>query len=149
MWQDTRAQFCDSTLLNTGGAGNYLIGDVIDLAVASHDIGTGAHPLHLVVTIPVTAGSSGSATAQFSLLTDDNGSMSSPTVLASSAVIPVANMAAGTVAWIFTLPPRFAAERFLGFRQTTGTAAFNAGRVNAFFTTDVSAWRSYQNGVTT
>jgi hypothetical protein len=43
---DERTEFCDATALNTGAAGTYLIGDVIDSSVV-RDIGQGV--VYLVI----------------------------------------------------------------------------------------------------
>ena len=37
---DERTEFCDATALNTGGAGSYLLGDVIDLQAIGIDLGS-------------------------------------------------------------------------------------------------------------
>lgn len=34
-------------------------------------------------------------------------------------------------------------ERYLAVQQVTGTTALNAGKVNAFLTTDVARWKAY------
>ena len=56
---DERLEFCDATALNTGGAGTYLLGDVIDLEVA-RDIGAG-EPVWCVIQMDTAGGSTGSA----------------------------------------------------------------------------------------
>lgn len=139
---DERGEFCDATALNTGAAGSYLLGDVIDLGVA-RDLG-GDMALYLVVTVDTAATSGGSATGQFNLVTDDNSSLSSPTVLVSSVAWPVASMTAGKTLMAVQLPMEGTAyERYIGIQQVTGTAAFTAGKVNAFLTTDVARWKAY------
>lgn len=140
---DERTEFCDATALNTGGAGSYLIGDVIDLGVAGRDIGQ-ATPLYLVIEVDTTATSGGSATGQFNLVTDDNASLSSPTTLYSTRAFPVASMTAGTTLFAAQLPVEGVAyERYIGIQQVTGTAAFTAGKVNAFLTHTPAAWKAY------
>jgi hypothetical protein len=148
MLSDTRAQFCAATALNTGGAGSYLIGDTIDLSDIASDLGPGGRDLFLVVSMATNATSGGSATAQFALVTDAADSFGSPAVIAVSDVLPVASMVAGSYAWVLQVPHRGAYERYLRLRQTTGTAAFNGGTINAFFTTNVPSGRVYNNGVT-
>jgi hypothetical protein len=140
---DERTEFCDATSLNTGAAGSYLIGDVVDLGVAGRDIGQ-ASPLYLVMEVDTTATSGGSATGQFNLVTDDNSSLSSPTVLFSSRAFPVASMVAGVTLLVAQLPIEGVAyERYIGIQQVTGTAAFTAGKVNAFLTHTPAAWKAY------
>jgi hypothetical protein len=139
---DERTEFCDAVALNTGGAGSYLLGDVIDLGEAK-DLGN-SDPLYLVVQVDTTATSGGSATGLFSLVTDDNASLSSPAVLVSSKAWAVADMVAGTTLMVVQLPMEGTAyERYLGIQQTTGVAAFTAGKVNAFITHTPARWKAY------
>lgn len=140
---DDRTEFCDATALNTGAAGSYLIGDVVDLGVAARDIGQ-ADPLYLVIQVDTTATSGGSATGQFNLVTDDNASLSSPTTLFSSRAFAVADMTAGKNLLVAQLPIEGVGyERYIGIQQVTGTAAFTAGKVNAFLTHTPAAWKAY------
>lgn len=144
---DERNEFCDATALNTGAAGSYLIGDVIDLGASTpgRDLG-GDQALYLVVQVDTAATSGGSATLQVNLVTDDNASLSSPTTLVSSAAIPVASLTAGRVVMAVQLPMEGTAyERYIGIQQVTGTAAFTAGKVNAFLTEDVARWKAYDS----
>lgn len=139
---DERTEFCDATALNTGVAGSYLIGDVIDLGVA-RSLG-GDQALYLVVNVDTTATSGGAATLQINLVTDDNAGLASPAVLASSRAIPLASLTAGATAFVIQLPQEGTLyERYLGIQQVTGTAAFTAGKVNAFLTFDVANWKAY------
>ena len=141
---DERTEFCDATALNTGAAGNYLIGDVVDLGVA-RDLG-GDMAVYLVITVDTAATSGGSATGQFNLVTDDNASLTSPTTLVSSKAWTVATMTAGTVLMAIQLPLEGTLyERYIGIQQVTGTAAFTAGKVNAFITEDVARWKAYDS----
>ena len=141
---DERTEFCDATALNTGAAGNYLIGDVVDLGVA-RDLG-GDMAVYLVVSVDTTATSGGSATGQFNLVTGDNASLTSPTTLVSSKAWTVATMTAGTVLMAIQLPLEGTLyERYIGIQQVTGTAAFTAGKVNAFLTEDVARWKAYDS----
>jgi hypothetical protein len=133
---DALATFANDTALNTGAAGNYVIGDQIDLGVANGGLGAmiGLGALYLVIVVEDAASSGGSATASFSLLTDDDSAMGSPTVLATTAVLPVASMTAGLLVAVIALPISTGVLRYLGLRQTTGTAAFTGGTINAYIT---------------
>lgn len=142
---DERTEFCDATSLNTGAAGSYIIGDVIDLSLAGRDIGNG-EPLEFVVQVDTTATSGGAATGLFSLVTDDNSSLSSPTVIVSSPAIAVATLVAGYTALRVKIPAG-TYERYIGVQQTTGTAAFTAGKVNAFLTPAAASSKAYADGV--
>ncbi len=133
MITDVLTTFADNTALNTGAAGNYTIGDVLDLGATAR--GLGSDPgLFLVITVATTATSGGSATGTFSLITDDNSAMSSATVILSSGTFAVASMTQGATLLVTALPIADNVERYLAIRQTTGTAAFTAGAVNAFLT---------------
>jgi hypothetical protein len=144
---DERLEFCDAVALNTGAAGSYLLGDVIDLQLAAGgDIGAG-EPLYLIITVDTTATSDGSATAEFKLASDAQAAIAtdgSATVHASTGPIPVANLTAGRRAFVIPLPSEgLAYERYLGILQTTAVAAFTAGKINAFITLDPTGWKAY------
>lgn len=133
---DALATFASDTALNTGAAGNYVIGDQIDLGVATGGLGAtlGVAALYLVIAVEDDATSGGAATASFSLLTDDDPAMGSPTVLATTGVFAVADMNPGTLLGIIPLPISTGVLRYLGLRQTTAVAAFTAGSINAYIT---------------
>lgn len=147
---DERLEFCDAVALNTGAAGSYLLGDVIDLQLAAGgDIGAG-EPLYLVIQVDTAATSGGSATADFKLASDAQAAIAtdgSATVHASTGPIAVASLTAGRQ-FVFALPLQGNTyERYLGILQTTATAAFTAGKINAFLTLDQSGWRAYADAV--
>lgn len=142
---DARNEFCDATALNTGAAGDYVIGNVMDLTVA-RDIGNG-QPLYLVATVDTAATSGGAATLQLSLATDDNASLASPTKLMSTQAIAVASLTAGRTIVVAAIPSSANFERYVGIVQTTGVAAFTAGKVNAFLTADPAGWKAYNDGI--
>lgn len=142
---DKRNEFCDATALNTGAAGTYLIGDQIDLGVA-RDIGIGEQ-LYLVITVDTQPTSAGAATAQFTLASDDTANIATngtASVHFQTKAFSIAEMTPGAVLAAVALPIEGVAyERFLGILQTTGTAAFTGGKINAFLTPDVAKWKSY------
>lgn len=138
---DERNEFCDATALNTGVAGSYLVGDVIDLGATSSDIGNG-EPMYLVIQVDTAAASAGAATGQFHLCSDAQAAIAvdgSATYHFSTSAIPVASLVAGYRVALVALP-HGTYERYLGVVQTTGTAAFTAGKVNAFLTHDAAKW---------
>lgn len=152
MITDKLLTIADDTALNTGAAGNYVIGDQIDLQVTANGIGAllGQAALYLVIVVEDAATSGGAATATFSLLTDDDPALGSPNVVASSGTLAVANMTAGTLVAVIPVAPGVAWQRYIGLRQTTGTAAFTAGSINAFFTQSPPARHQYpQNAAIT
>lgn len=139
---DERNEFCDATALNTGGAGSYLIGDVIDTGGDGINDVTG---LYLVIQVDTTATSGGSATGQFHLASDAGAAIAtdgSATYHFSTSAIPVATLVAGYQVCAVQLP-RGTYERYLGILQTTATAAFTAGKVNAFLTNDPKSWKAF------
>jgi len=144
---DSRLEFCDATSLNTGAAGTYLIGSQVDLGAADNvnDI----DGLYLVVGVDTTATSGGSATLQITLASDSTAAVAtdgSATVHYTSPVIAVASLTAGTYIAKVELP-KGTYERYLGILQVTGTAAFTAGKINAFLTNDPYTWKSYADAV--
>lgn len=150
---DKRNEFCDSTALNTGAAGTYVIGDQIDLGVA-RDIGNG-QPLHLVIEAAVGINAAGAGTVQFQLVSADNAALTTnPVIHAQSTAFTTSTtsgnaggaLAAGTTLFSIALPQEGVAyKRYVGIRQVTGTQAITAGAVDAFLTPAVAAWKSYDS----
>jgi len=145
MIMDKYSEFADAESLNTGGAGTYNIGDVIDLGEIGRDLGQG-QPMYLVVTMDTAATSGGSATGVFQVVSDSTATPSTDgtaTLHARTYAIPVATLVAGN-RYVIPLPahdPTY--ERYLGFQQVTAVAAFTAGKVNAFLTLDPIGWKPY------
>lgn len=141
---DERSEFCDATALNTGAAASYLVGDVMDLSVIGADIGQGTD-VYLVIGVDTTATSGGSATGAFHLCSDAQAAIAvdgTATYHFSSSAIPVATLVAGYQICAIKLPLG-TYERYLGILQTTAVAAFTAGKINAFLTTDVAKIKHY------
>lgn len=144
MIMDERTEFADATALNTGGAGSYLVGDVYDTGGDGWNIADG---LYLVIIVATTATSGGSATGQFHLCSDAQAAIAvdgSATYHFSTDAIPVATLAAGYRVCAVRLP-HGEYERYVGIVQTTATAAFTAGAIDAFLTPDVSQWKAFAN----
>ena len=148
MITDKRTIFCDGVALDTGVAGTYLIGDVIDIE-ALRDLGQGTN-IYLVATVETTATSGGSATLQLKLSSDAQAAIAtdgSATDHIVSAEFAVADLGAGKSLIAAALPLEGAAyERYIGVLQVTGTAAFTAGAVDVFLTPDVAKWKAYADG---
>ncbi|MFZ9370247.1 MAG: Bbp16 family capsid cement protein [Limnohabitans sp.] len=148
---DDKLEFCDAVSLNTGAAGTYNIGDVIDLSVA-RDLGGDQAP-YLVVTVDtgITVASS-TGTVAFQLVSDGtdtiatNGTQTVHAVSKAHATSTTA-IPAGSVLFAVQLPIEglTAYERYLAVQQVTGTTALNAGKVNAFLTMDVARWKAYDS----
>jgi len=149
---DERLELADATALNTGAAGTYNIGDVIDTRAASIDPNvTKDHEgseLYLVVRVATAATSGGSATLQVRLVSDDTATPNTSTasVHATSAAIPVASLTAGATVMVTKLPSG-SYERYIGVQQITGTAAFTAGAIDAFLVSDPALYRAYADNV--
>lgn len=141
---DERNEFCDATAMNTGGAGTYLLGDQIDLTLA-RDVGRG-EPIYLVISVAVLPVSA-TGTADFKLASDAQAAIAtdgSATIHASTGPLLAAAMPAGKILLAIALPMEGAVyERYLGILQTTATAAFSAGAINAYLTHDVALWKAY------
>lgn len=136
MISDSLLNLAVDTALNTGAAGNYVVGNQVDLGVAANGIGAnvGLAQLFLVITMTTAATSGGAATVQFSLLSDGDSAMGTPNVVASTGAIALASLTAGAVVGIIALPVGFSLERYIGLRQTTGVAAFTGGTFDAVIT---------------
>jgi hypothetical protein len=141
---DELAEFCDATALNTGAAGSYLIGDVMDL-------GTNAKPMmyleniFLYISVDTAVTSGGACSVTFTLASDAQAAIAtdgSATVHWASAAIPKATLVAGYEVAKIPLPlggaPTY--ERYLGILQTTATNAVTAGKVNANLTPLPPVW---------
>jgi hypothetical protein len=146
---DERTEFADATSANTGAAGTYLVGDVVDTGIAgsstvANDLGLG-DAAWLVIQVDTAFTSGGSATVAFHLASDAGASIAtdgSATYHFSTSAIPVATLVAGYTVAAVRLPSGNY-ERYLGILQTTGTAALTAGKFNAFVTNDFSRIRNY------
>jgi hypothetical protein len=150
---DERNEFCDAVSCNTGAAGTYNLGDIIDLGAVSpsRDLG-GDAALYLVVSVDTgitTAGSAG--TVAFQLVSDGTDTIATngtQTIHAVSRAFTTGSsaIAAGTTLFAIQLPMEGAVyERYLAVQQVTGTTALNAGKINAFLTEDVARWKAYDS----
>lgn len=147
MIMDSTLEMLDAVALNTGAPGTYLLGNQIDTAITGFispkNVGLG-RPVYLVISVDTTATSSGAATLQLILASDDSAAISTTTATEhwKSDEIPVAQLTAGKY-FVVPLPMSGTLstyERFLGILQVTGTAAFTGGKLNAFLTFDPFGW---------
>ena len=147
---DERAEFCDATALNTGGAGSYLIGDVLDSGSVVRDLGRGGQ-LFFVVQVTTSVTSAGSATVQFHLASDAQAAIATDGTASyhiSSGAIAKATLVAGYRVLETAVPAAGQAyERYLGVLQTTAVAALTAGAVDAFLTLGTSKHQVYNNAI--
>jgi hypothetical protein len=148
MITDRYNTFALDVALNTGAAGDYIIGDWIDIG-ALRDIGQGNN-LFLVMQMSAAATSGGSATLQMSLVSNTATPLvtSGASVHAQTGVFPLAQLTLGRNLLTMVLPLEgIAYQRYVGIRQTTGTAAFTGGKIDAFLTPTPAKWRAYADGV--
>jgi hypothetical protein len=149
---DNTLEFADAVSV-AASAGTANIGDIIDLTTA-RDMGNG-EPMYLVITVDteiITGGSAG--TIAFQLVSDStdtiatNGTQTvhykSRDFVTDDASANDAALSAGAVPVIVALPMEGQAyERYLAVQAVTGTTTTTAGKINAFLTHDVAAWKSY------
>lgn len=139
MITDVLNTFADNLALNTGGAGTYVVGDQINLGVASRNIGVapGLAELYLVIKATTQFDSAGgAATATFQLVTAENAALTTnPVVLATTSAIAELTGAPGVYLWVIPLPfGGVTYKQYIGIRQVTAGEAFTAGAFDAFLT---------------
>lgn len=142
---DTYNAMADAKSLNTGGAGTYLLSDVIDLGTAGRNIGVGDPPTYCIALVSTTATSGGSATLQLILASDAQAAIAtdgSATAHYTTSAIPVATLVEGYQVMAFPLPLG-TYERYLGVLQVTAVAAFTAGKIKAYLASDLTQWKAY------
>lgn len=150
---DERTEFADATALNTGVAGSYLIGDVVDLKGPTTEPNTTkdmeGSDLYLVIQVDTAVTSGGAGTAAFSLASDAQAAIAVDGTQSEhfrTKAFALAEMTAGAILACVKLP-RGNYERYLGIVQTTAVAALTAGKINAFLTADPAIWRAYADNV--
>ena len=150
MMMDKLTTFAKAVALNTGAAGTYNVGDIIDLRTIGRDIAQGHTPIFLHFSVDTTATSGGSATGKFQVVSDSTTSIATDGTASfhgGSVAIPVASLTAGLFFSIPLIPVYQTFERYLAFQQVTGTAAFTAGKVNAWLGFEPWGWKAYADAV--
>jgi hypothetical protein len=134
------------TALNTGGADNYVIGNVIDLDVA-RDIGNLTELYFVVQVVTATDSANDTATLQIKLVSDSTDTIDPDTYTVHhvTGTFVSSDMPAGTRLCAVKIPLEGSQpyERYLGLVQVTGVQAFSAGAIDAFFTPTVQANKHY------
>lgn len=144
---DKLNQFASAVALNTGGAGTYNIGDVIDLGVG-RDLG-GDQALYLVATVETAVTGAAGSKLAFALASGaadpipTNGTQTQHVL--SGDFDAAAGIAAGTLLFAVPLPVGADYRRYVGVQQITKAAAVTAGKVNVFLTPDVARWKAYDS----
>lgn len=121
----TDAQNRPSNAQSLAGSGTIVSTDSIDMLTANRSPGRSGQ---LRAVVNITTALAGATSVQAQLISSANGNLSSPTVLASGPVVPVASAVAG--AEILDVPLPDSAQRYLGFQYVlVGTATL--GNVSA------------------
>lgn len=120
--------------------------NVMDLGKAGLNIGVG-EPIYLNALVTTTLDDSGDdSTLTVELVTDDNESMSSPTVIQTLGTF-AANAAAGTK-MSCAIPSSNLYERYIAVRFTPTGGSLSAGNVSAFLSKDQDATKAYADNRT-
>lgn len=149
---DNTLEFADAVSV-AAAAGTANIGDIIDLTTA-RDMGNG-EPMYLVINVDteiITGGSAG--TIKFQLVSDSTTTIAtdgtatlhyaSRAFVTDDAAANDAALSAGAFPVIVALPMEGQAyERYLAVQAVIATTTVTEGKINAFLTHDVSAWKSY------
>lgn len=119
--------------------------DKIDLLQA-RDIGEGKE-LFMHFNVDTTATSGGSAVVTFEVISSAAADLSSPTVIGSSAGIPVASLVAG-YRNVVKINPVLGSlgQRYLGARYTVATANLTAGAFTASVVNVITDKKDYPSG---
>lgn len=118
-----------------------VIGSVMDWGQARNN-GLLATPYGPGFDINVrNATSGGAATLTLQLVTDNNVSLSSPTVLFTTSALALAALNAYDS--FVSLPETDSWERYVAWRAIVGTAVFTGGTLSIEFVANKRAWRAY------
>lgn len=122
-------------------AGTSLFGDILDMSVARNNGLLSTDQPGFVITF-TTAMVGAGASVQFTLVTDSDPALGSPTVLASSEVVATAAGIVGKQLFI-PLPDTDLYEQYIGAQQITTGATITAGAVSIEFVANKRKWRAY------
>ena len=152
---DELLEFADAAAV-AGSAGTALLGDVIDLETAGLNPGCG-EPIYCVMSVDtevITGGDAG--TIQYSLVSDAQAAIAvngtatvhfnTESIVTDGTDANGEKCKATAIIAAFCLPSG-SYERYLGVLVTIGTTAVTAGKVNAFLTKDVAAWKAYADAL--
>lgn len=142
MLMDKQVEFSDAQAVTaTANSTN-----VIDLAQAAEDIGTGQE-VYLVVQVQAAMTDVGSdSTVAVTIVDDDNAALSSPTTVQTVGTF-AATSAAGT-RFIARLQPEVFTQQYVGLVYTVAGGNLTTGSFDAFLTTDIDRFKAYPKGYT-
>jgi len=146
MIRDVRNTFGDALAATLASTSATVIGDGIDLGSTGRNIGAGVPPLYFVVRVD-TAVVGTSSTYNVELITSDSSTFASGnTTVLQTGAIAEATLVAGY--YMIKAPlPSMTYKRYLGIRNTAGTANLSAGKIDAFLANDVNALDVYPDGI--
>lgn len=144
MIADQLLRIANSTALNTGAAGNYVVGTGVFVGPGGRNLGVHKSPVTAVITVNTAVDSAGDGvTLQFSLLTDAVAAMTTaPKVVVATPVLTQAQLIAGAQ-FLLRLPSTMIYEEYIGLRQTTAVEAVTAGAITVDFTMNPREWNAY------
>lgn len=118
-----------------------VVGEVMDMGAARNHglVSTPYGPAWRIASRGATSG--GAATATFTLVTDDNEALGTPTVLYTSPTYTLAQMVERTL--IVPMPDTDLYERYLAWRIAVGTAVFTGGTLSIEYAANHRRWRAY------
>jgi hypothetical protein len=120
---DAETEFSDAQALTTTEVGD----NVMDLINTYGDIGVGEE---IIVEFSVPVALTGGTSVTFEIVNDDNASLSSPAVIATSEAILSATLVAGYKQRL-TIPAGATQQRYLGVQYTIA-GTYSAGSIDAY-----------------
>lgn len=140
---DKENQFSNAQAVTATAISENVI-DARHLSNTLKDLGQGGQPLYLWISIDESFATATSVT--FSLESDSTANLAtSATVHWTTPAIAIASLTAGTVVARIQLPEAATYERYLGLRYTIDGSSATAGKVTAFITGNVPAYKAYAN----
>lgn len=146
---DERTEFVDATAI-PGSAGTAAFGDVIDLRSLGgaglgglRDVGNGRE---IFWYVSVDTAGAGGTSVNLQLVSSDSPSLTSPTVHDQTGVIVLANLTAGKLLAMKSVPlegPEY--KRYLGLQAVT-VGTFTGGALSSGLTLDPKGWKAYPEG---
>jgi len=141
------AQAVTATAVSTNVVDLYPLGNN-QVTNLTRDIGTGENIYLIVNTLTAATDASSDATLTITLESDDNTSMSSPTVHFSTAALAFAAFSPAGTNLVKIKLPAGAYERYLAVRFTVASGPLTAGTFDAFLVKDAQAFTAYKAGFT-
>jgi hypothetical protein len=141
------AQAVTATAISTNVVDLYPLGNntVTNL---TRDIGTGENIYLIVNTLAAATDTGSDATLTITLESDDNTSLSSPTVHFSTAALAFAAFSPAGTNLVKIKLPAGDYQRYLGVRFTVANGPLTAGTFDAFLVKDAQAFTAYKAGFT-